>query len=527
MSISNMVYKIILGVFLFLTWIGNSCMIYAQVVEEWVARFNGFNGYGDRAYAIAKDSSGYLYVTGSSWIDTLEGDCATVKYDSIGNEIWVAWYDGQLGIGEDIGTKLYVDNSGYIYVIGESRGVGTDFDYFTIKYDNTGNEHWASRYNGLGDSTDTPTDIDVDNNGNVYVTGYSWGHPDSFSDFDWATVKYDSMGSELWVARYNGSGNYDDEAYALVVDLTENVYVTGRSAALSLVKKSTTIKYDSSGNEVWVVRNDSMWGGNDIVINSTGNVYVTGSSIRADILTSIYNSDGSEIGQLNYDSGINEGSSHILLDPSGNVIVAGGRSGGITNADYLTVKFDTTGNVLWAREWNGPANDDDIRTGLAVDPLGNVAVTGRTTIFGNDFKDDYATVKYDSSGNELWSAIYNGPADADDETYGVVMDASGNVYVTGYSDAGPPTGYDYTTIKYSDQTGIEENNIRIVKEPFSITPNPFWSVTTIQGRGEFKVYDLMGRLRGKVRKGAFGGNLPAGIYVIQQGEKKVKIVKVR
>jgi hypothetical protein len=526
-----MLNKILIKTLLFLICMGINYLVHAQVTEEWVARFNGFDGYGDYAYSIEKDPSGYLYVTGLSWMDTLESDCATVKYDSDGNELWIAWYDGQAGIGMDRGIKLFVDNSGYIYVTGESERIGGvfDFDYFTIKYDSSGNQIWVSRYNGPGDSTDTPTDIYVGDNGNVYVTGYSWGHPDSFSDLDWATIKYDGItGDTLWVRRYNGLGNYNDEAYALEADLQENIYVTGRSAALDLVKKSTTIKYDSSGNEVWVVRNDSMWGGNDIAINSTGNIYVTGSSIRADILAIIYNSDGTEIGQLNYDSGINEGSSHIVFDLSGNAIVAGGSSGGISNADYLTVKFDTTGNVVWAKDWNGPASDDDIRTGLAVDPLGNVAVTGRTTIFGNDFKDDYATVKYDSSGNELWSVIYNGPADYDDEANAVVMDASGNVYVTGFSDAGIPTTYDYTTIKYSDLTGIEEvKEIRLVKEPFSIFPNPFWSVTTIQGRGEFKVYDLMGRLRGKVKKGPFGNDLPAGIYIIQQGESKEKVIKIK
>jgi hypothetical protein len=451
--------KSIAGALLISAWILNSCVIHAQVVEEWVARFNGFNGYGDRAYAIANDSSGYLYVTGSSWIDTLEGDCATVKYDSDGNEIWVAWYDGQLGFDYDYGIDITLDHVGNVYVTGESRDTGTGVDFFTVKYDSSGNEYWSARYNGLGDSTDVPSALAVDTVGNVYVTGYSWGHPDSFSDYDWAIVKYDSMGDEQWVSKYNGIGNYNDYPYDIEVDPEGNVYVTGSSADLSLSSDATTIKYDSSGFEVWsVVEDFRMDDGYSLVLDSSGNPYVAGSLWPGDVGIIKYNKiDGTELKLFQYDDNTIEDALYIVLDSWGNIIVAGGIYRALTNWDYITVKFDTSGNTVWAAEWNGTGDDDFIR-GLSVDPMGNVAVTGKATIFGNDFKDNYATVKYDSSGNEVWSAIYNGPADADDESNGIVMDASGNVYVTGFSDAGPPTGYDYTTIKYSDLTGVEEKN---------------------------------------------------------------------
>ncbi len=220
-------------------------------------------------------------------------------------------------------------------------------------------EEWVARYNGPGNSYDYAEGIAVDFSGNVYVTGRSWG---SGTEYDYATIKYDSAGNELWLARYNGPANGWDEAYDIALDSSGNVYVTGRSDGSGISYDYATMKYDS--------------------------------------------------------------------------------------ADYATIKYDSAGNELWVRRYNGPGNGSDYAEGIALDSLGNVYVTGRS--WGSGTGGDYATIKYDSAGNELWVRRYNGPANGWDWDYatGIALDSLGNVYVTGRS-WGSGTEYDYATIKYS------------------------------------------------------------------------------
>jgi uncharacterized delta-60 repeat protein len=431
--------------------------VFPQVTEEWVARYNGPGSGIDLARSIAVDGSGNVYVTGESVGSGTSYDYATIKYNSSGVEQWVQRYNGP-GNDNDRAYSLAVDGSGNVYVTGWSWGSGTSYDYATIKYNSSGVEQWVQRYNGPGNSTDWANSIAVDGSGNVYVTGESWG---SGTYSDYATIKYNPAGVQQWVQRYNGPGNGSDRADSIAVDGSGNVYVTGESVGSGTYYDYATIKYNSSGVQQWVQRYNGP--GNDydyaysIAVDGSGNVYVTGYSwgggTYSDYATTKYNPAGVQQWVQRYNgpgNGSNRADS-IAVDGSGNVYVTGESEGSGTGHDYATIKYNPAGVQEWVQRYNGPGNDYDYAYSIAVDGSGNVYVTGESQGSGTSW--DYATIKYNSLGVQQWVQRYNGPVNGDDYADSIAVDGSGNVYVTGRS-LGSGTGYDYATIKYSQGTSI-------------------------------------------------------------------------
>jgi hypothetical protein len=225
---------VLLGVALLISWGEGRGLAPA---EKWVARYNGADTSEDRAQDIEVDSSGNVYVTGYSIGSGTEYDYATIKYNTNGKQLWVKRYNGP-GNADDGALTIAVDGSGNAYVTGWSSRSGTDYDYATIKYDTNGKQLWVKRYNGPGSGKDIVQNIAVDGSGNVYVTGDSEGLG---NDYDYATIKYNTNGKQLWVKRYNGTGKGADEAIA--VDGTGNVCVTGQSKGSGTGFDFATIKY--------------------------------------------------------------------------------------------------------------------------------------------------------------------------------------------------------------------------------------------------------------------------------------------
>jgi uncharacterized delta-60 repeat protein len=425
--------------------------------EAWVARYNGPEENGNNvATAIVIDGSGNVYVTGYSLGLVTDYDYATVKYNSAGQEQWVARYNGP-GNGNDRATAIVVDNSGNVYVTGADwGGSGAEADYATVKYNSAGQEQWVARYNGPANLADFANAIAVDGSGNVYVTGASIGT--TYPDYDYVTIKYNSTGQQQWVARYNGPLNDDDEAAAIAVDASGNVYVTGYSEALHgnfVSPDYTTIKYNASGQEQWVALYNGPASRFDyataLAVDGSGNAYVTGYSENAadaDYATIKYNSAGQEQWIARYDRPeiSEEFANAIAVDNSGNVYVTGGSGHFDTGFAAATIKYNSAGQEQWVARYNGTANDS-IATALALDPSGNVYVTGESLDPGTPYGDfDYATIKYNASGSEQWVVRYNGPGNGDDKAAAIAVDNSGNVYVTGQSF--DSASIDYATIKY-------------------------------------------------------------------------------
>jgi uncharacterized delta-60 repeat protein len=352
------------------------------------------------------------------------------SYSQVHQE-WVQRYNGP-GSGTDFGISIAVDGSGNVYVTGGSWGNGTGYDYVTIKYNTSGVQQWVQRYNGPGNGDDWTYSIVVDGSGNSYVTGYSYGNGTSW---DYATIKYNTNGIQQWVQRYNGPGNSSDEAHSIAVDASGNVYVTGFSTGNGTGDDYTTIKYNTNGVQLWVQR---------------------------------YN------GPVNNE----DAASSVAVDGSGNVYVTGWSIGSGTYYDYATIKYNAGGVQQWLQRYDR-TGDDDKAYSIAVDASGNVYVTGYA--YGSVAIRDYLTIKYNSNGAQQWLQSYNGPGNVNDYATSIVVDGSGNVYVTGYS-AGNGTQNDFATIKYSQNIGIKPISSEVPDKYYLYQnyPNPFNPSTKIK-----------------------------------------------
>jgi hypothetical protein len=437
-------------IFILILCICTSAFGEAPPLEQWAARYNGPGNETDNAVALAIDNARNIYVTGYSTGSGTNYDYATIKCSPDGNQLWVERYNGP-GNDVDLVRDIATDSSGNVYVTGLSVGSGTDRDFATIKYDTNGNQLWVTRYNGPENNLDEPYALAIDNSGNVYVTGWTY-YADTSSDT--VTIKYDTNGNQLWMERYNGPGDdYFDKGNDVGVDNSGNVYVTGLSSGyLDDFYGYVTIKYDANGNQLWVERYNCGGWPWKLVIDNSGNIYVTGHSwdngINWDYTTVKYDPNGNQLWVADYDgpADSNDGAIDIAIDNLGNVYVTGFSTGIDTNHDYATIKYDTNGNQMWVARYNGPGNGSDTASAVVTDSSGNVYVTGESVGSGTDY--DYATIKYDTSGNQLWVARYNGPGNGSDAAYAVVADSLGNVYVAGQ---GVVANEDYITIKYTQQ----------------------------------------------------------------------------
>ena len=318
------------------------------------------------------------------------------------NQEWAVYYDGSKSFDEPSG--MLVDASGNIYVTGTSNGINYQ-DYLTIKYNNSGATQWIQRYNGPGNNDDVPEAIALDGSGNVYVTG---GSTQSNSRMEFNTIKYSSSGVQLWLNTFGGTDiSLGDYATSIAVYGSGIVYITGTTYNTGTSFDITTIKYNSLGTQQWV-----------------------------------QNKNGPD--------NIDDMPSALVTDNAGNIYVTGYISNGFNNFyDYSTTKYNSNGDELWSQYYNGTFDGWDQGVAIAVDNTGNSYVTGASRGVGSDY--DIVTIKYSPAGAPLWIKRYDGYFGWEAGN-SILVDDSSNVYVSGGS-AGVSTGNDFVTIKYNSVGG--------------------------------------------------------------------------
>jgi hypothetical protein len=374
----------------------------------------------------------------------------------------------------DDGNSVSTDASGNVYVTGYFQSptitFGTTtltntggFDFFITKYDAGGNVLWAKSAIGVGQKDDIGQSISIDANGNVYVIGLFYSSSITFGTItltnsgintdDIFVVKYNSNGNVLWAKREGGT--YYDEGKSISTDANGNVLITGNFSSSTLSLGTTTltsggmfswnffvVKYDSNGNTLWAKGAGGTLGelANSISADVNGNVFVIG----------IFSSPSLSLGTT-------------TLTNSG-------------LSDIFVVKYDINGNVLWAKGAGG--TDDDLAYSVSTDANGNVFMSGSfksqtisfgTTTLTNVNVGSYFVTKYDTNGNMLWAKSAGGTNY--DAGYGTSADGNGNVYVTGcfYSSS---LSFGLTTLTNAN-TGLNESDMFVVK--YDANGNVLWA----------------------------------------------------
>lgn len=361
------------------------------------------------------------------------------------SQVWVKTYSGA-GHSDDEGAKVITDKDGNIYVAGKTGNLQTDM--LAIKYNSAGTQMWAKTYNGSAFQNDEATDIAVDTSGNVYVVGRAALN----SGVAFTTIKYNSSGVQQWVMFYQDVSHAADYVKSVVLDNSGNIYVGGTSATDTTATDYVIIKYSSAGVAQWTVRyNDSLNKADDfsaLTVDNFGNVYVTGQANFDDFeyfLTVKFNSAGQRMWAASYRGiGVNDTSpAGICVDSAANVYVTGRVSG--NGSSIATVKYNSNGIMQWDATYTlGTTYCNPV--GLQVDNFGNVYI-------GANVNGTMAALKYNNSGVQQWIKRYsNSFATA------MTIDTAYNVYVTGGWTASN-TFRDYCTLKF-DKNG---NQIWVMK----------------------------------------------------------------
>ncbi|MBA4241492.1 MAG: hypothetical protein C0448_12260 [Sphingobacteriaceae bacterium] len=262
--------------------------------------------------------------------------------------------------------------------------------------------------------------ITTDNSGNVITTGYFEGLTDFDPSANSATLTPNGSFQDVYIAKYDASLNYiwsvkfgtsgTDFPYALAVDASNNIIIGGDVSSNN--RDGFVNKYDANGNVIWTI---SLGGVNKDVVygvntDAAKNVYVTGYF-----------------------------SNTVDFDPSAGTYTLASNGG----RDIFLAKYDSTGKFRWAFNLGGTISTAYEEGGQDLVIAGpNIYLTGNfegttdfnpavasNTLMSNGSLDMFIA-KYDTTGAYVW-AISMGSNNKHDYSYGIDVDASENIYITG------------------------------------------------------------------------------------------------
>lgn len=464
----------------------------------WVKQIGGI--YNDNGKSIKTDNSGNFYLIGNfaAQVDfdpssnyqyitsTSNNNVFISKYSAAGNLTWVKQIEGT-SLGNAIINSedcLSVDASNNVYFttffwgtldINPSTVVNTvtstgSYDVLFIKLNASGNWVWGNFFGGIND--DQPTAIDLDNTGNIYLSGKFRGKV----DFDPSDGIYLDSANAQFVSKFNSSGNFlwvkktsGGLSYSMTVDENSAVYTTGNFTG--------DVDFDPSENE-FILNAGTVANGIDFTckLSDTGSFQWAKSTMA--------NSKNSAISST--------------IDSEGNYYTIGTFCGGLdlyhtdqryfedfTSLGYDDIyitKMNSNGLLIWAKQIGGAGIDKG--TSIKVDIDGNVYAMGhfeKTVDFdpgeeenkltASD-KEDIFILKLNNTGNYVWAKQMGGRYS--DKGNSLTIDKNGDLLLSG----------DF--VRTSDfNPGTETNNL------YSFGENDIF-VCKLDNSGNFKWVKQMG-----------------------------------
>jgi hypothetical protein len=407
----------------------SSSLTAKQISTTWIKQSGGKSN--DYAYGTTTDGAGNLYVAGMTTVGSTRTSFVA-SYNPNGDLLWQRQLDLP---GSDIAFDVAVDSAGTANIS------GTKSDGYVAKYNSSGAVQWAQIIAGAPVGTDTPTDaasgVALDSAGNVFVSGF-WNLAPSSGQFGNAFLAKFNGASGAPVTEFGTAGLVDfggagaDADSGVGVDAEGNVYLTGIiDAALGASTKKPYVDGNAfvarlngtSGAQLW---SQTLAGdiGQDYArglgVDSVGNVYITGQTQ----------------GTL----------------PGG--MPTNAKAGKASDIDGFVAKYSKEGTRLWVQQFGTSGLDES--QAIAVDPSGQIYLTGETTkpFLGGTAagKSDAWMTVFDTDGSLLLSSQVG--TVKDDETYGITVDATGNVYITGQTYSAFPGAtnagkYDFWLAKYT------------------------------------------------------------------------------
>jgi hypothetical protein len=487
--------------------------------SQWVSNIS-YQGSGDnfsssaKGEAVTSDNYGNCYITGFYYDPVQNYNIFTIKYSPLGDTLWNRSYNGTAN-GDDRAFGIVVDANGFVYVCGTTTSIGTSYDMLIIKYDSNGNKIWEKKYTAENTpSEDRAFGIVVDSNGFIIVTGYCT-KADGFTDI--VVLKLDANSNTVWTFTEDGSDNLNSQGLALTVDDNNDIYVTGFTSS-NEYEDMALLKVLSTGSRKYLKtfkgpakQNDRGLG---IVIDNTGFILICGyQTMTTNLKTALYvgkfkPSDGGKQWERSFNNlpASNDKALGITVDADNYVYVTGYTGYSDSLCNFLTLRYNPSGNLVWAKTYNGTGNKNDQANAIGFVNCGAnkyIVVTGKS--WGTDSNYDFAVIKYNAlDGNLVTLSIYSYNEITNDIP--TSLDVFGScVYITGYSELIvnsilPPSYASTMMFKYGKSSELNsEVNLPSKYQLYQNIPNPFNPSTTIKfdliksSNVKITIYDILGR----------------------------------